>query len=202
MWYVKLHQKHCQIKSNTKPSLCCKILAHVHKVHSASGKKKKAPHCQTFAILMSYNMATVCCWIREIKVGKYWLSIKWIVGAMGKLRWLLSSSQLTNPIFQFLHSFTIGHSRWPKIMNRHRWGDFYNIVKIIYQQFLTCQVILEKLILFPEPQTYPSWPVEHLQWEFIQLLLPMDYQYVLVFACMFCGWVEAFPCCKAVMPSQ
>ena len=52
-------------------------------------------------------------------------------------------------------------------MNRHQWGEFCNIVKIIYQQFLTCQVILEKLILFPEPQTYPSGPFEHLQLDFI-----------------------------------
>lgn len=42
----------------------------------------------------------------------------------------------------------------------------------------------------------PDEPCECLEMDFIRLPPSMGYHYVLIIACMFLGWIKAFPCIK------
>ena len=89
-----------------------------------------------------YNKATVCFWIREVRWANDGSKLNKQSGLWenqdGRLVLRVS---LANLSFWFLHSFT-HHSaaKMAQIMNRHRWGDIYQLVKTVYQQCLTCQV--------------------------------------------------------------
>lgn len=110
------------------------------------------------------------------------------------------TGSLANPLFWFLHFFT-HHSafKMTQIMNRHWWGNFYRIVRAIYQQCLTCQFHNPRKTIFVlrSLRTPSSGPFECLQLDFIQLPLSLGCQYVLVIVCMFYRLTEAFPCHKA-----
>ena len=85
-----------------------------------------------------------------------------------------------------------------QIMNKHWWGDFYKVAKVIYYWYLTCQAHNPgKSFLSPEPSDLlrlnPMAPAAG----FIQMPLRDDCQYVLVVVCMSSRSAEVFPCCKA-----
>lgn len=50
--------------------------------------------------------------------------------------------------------------------------------------------------------TYWWDPWNTCSWNFFQLPLSMDYQFIIVRLYVFSRWAEAFPCCKAVVPNS
>lgn len=73
------------------------------------------------------------------------------------------------------------------------------MVKVIYQQCLTCQLQNPRKTIFVLRglRSPPSGPFEHLRLDFIQLPLNMGFQCILVIVCMFSTLVEVCPCLKA-----
>ena len=79
------------------------------------------------------------------------------------------------------------------------WRNVYKLTKTVSHQCLTWHIHYPGETIFVprglRPCTYECF--EHLQLDFIHLLLNMFYQYVLVIVFMFSEWAEAFLCCKA-----